>query len=176
MAERTLILVLTATPGEALHLLKSTLATQGLQLATYDEGKVYRLNSTGDQVSSSESEIRHILQTEGTASFQWWLDVNHDLYCHIHKSPQMTQIELGMEGADSREIDALRASFMQLWNDDTEAGMVRAFLFDPEGISEDVDWERFLCQSEPPENWPALGFPMELRALLGHLALERIED
>jgi hypothetical protein len=126
--------------------LEKTLRSAGLSITHPSTHLVTVLDSQGDQFSLSLDAFRRALGQDHGASFQWWLADDHDVYCRIREVGGISVIELGMEGCSPTEIQGIRRMLEDFFglSDESSVGLV----FDPQGVAEDYDWDRFFVHRE----------------------------
>lgn len=170
MAERTAFLYEIETSKDLLDSLCEDLAAVGLSLVHPRSGQVMILDPEGEQVPVSRQELREHIAQE--ASFQWWFAEDHDVYCRVRVARGVRIIELGMEGCNAAELAAIGGMLAQRFMRGASASI--GLVFDPEGVSEGYDWDRFFLDHESVDWRDAeIGFPEMIG--LSRSALERLE-
>ncbi|APR80435.1 Hypothetical protein A7982_05782 [Minicystis rosea] len=181
MAERSIFLYEVREGADWLGSLERDLGRAGLHLKPPGSDLVTPYDDEGERLSMSEEELRRWVDAGHDARFSFWFAADHDVYCRIRESDGVTVIALGMDGCSRAEMESLRAAMEHrfLSRRTTSAG----FVFDPDGVTEDYDWDRFFLAKErldlSVENLPeALGVT---RAELGRLvavpaAAEVVDD
>lgn len=165
MAERTALLYENRSAVESFDSLRRALGGLGIQLTYPGSEYVKMLDDEGGQVEGTLSELRDRLSTESCVSFQWWFDVDHDLYCRIRRQCSACAIELGMEGCCEGELNLLGKVLRKYFV--SGRGVSTGFVFDSQGVAEDYDWDRFFLRGELLD-WSSAGFVFP--AMLGLLS------
>ncbi|WP_437620547.1 hypothetical protein [Sorangium sp. So ce1151] len=167
MAERTALLYENRSSVESLDSLCQTLGRVGLQLAHPGSRRVVMLGSEGQQIEGTLKDLMGRLSAECDVSFQLWFEEGHDLYCRIRRQGSTGVVELGMEGCFEDELNVLGKALREYFvsSRDTSIG----FVFDPQGVAEDYDWDRFFLLGESLD-WASVGFA--LPTMLGFLNSE----
>ena len=151
MAERTARLYSQAPPRELLSDLGDRLGAAGLSLQHPESGKVFRISDEGDQLATTEEDLRAHLADLGDVSFSWWISADHDLYCRIRKCDKAAVVELGLEGCTAGELSVFQKLLRNWAASEANAGRLLGFVYDRDGVSEDCDWDQFFLESVPLE-------------------------
>ena len=146
MAERNALIYGRAWPMFPLVSLEETLRLAGLSIVHPPTQLVMALDSQGDQFSLSPDDLRHAVSQGNCVSFQWWFTDEHDVYCRIRGVGSVSVVELGMEGCGLAELRSIRSALEGRFgsSDESSVGLV----FDPQGVTEDYEWDRFFVHGE----------------------------
>lgn len=120
----------------------SDLLAIGLGFEDPRTGYVFEIDEEGDQVRTDEKTLKTRLETAiDSVQFQLWFREMEDLYFRVRFKGPCRIIEIGMEGSSRAERETLRGVFMQYCETVSQAGNAIGIIFDPEGWSEDYDWD-----------------------------------
>jgi hypothetical protein len=170
MAERTALLYQMETSENAIDSLSEDFAAVGLSLVHPRSGQVMLLDDEGEQVPASKEELRGRIAS--SVSFQWWFAEDHAVYCRIRVSRGVRIIELGLEGCHPAELAAIGGMLGRRFMRGTPKSI--GLVFDPEGVSEGYDWDRFFLDHESIDWRDAqIDFPEMIG--ISRPALERLE-
>jgi hypothetical protein len=174
MATRSAFIYANSQSAVSLPRLLAAVGRVGLTLEDPSSGKVLMLAWDGDQVAVGSSEIAGRIEHGEDTSFQMWFAKNHSLYVRAKASPDASVVELGMEGTSEQERITLRAALEAYFNALAGEGAAMGLIFDPIGLAEDYDWNRFFLMGETlnPAAFP-FGLPDPLvltRSLVGRVS------
>ena len=146
MAERSALIYGQAWPMFSLDALEKMLRLAGLSMVHPSTQLVTGLDRQGEQLSLSPDELRQAVGLGHGVSFQWWFADDHDVYCRIRGVEGISVVELGMEGCDLTELRRIRSALERGFglSDESSVGLV----FDPQGVTEDYEWDRFFVRGE----------------------------
>lgn len=146
MAERLAYLYELDTKKEYLFNLLHDLAHAGISLARPHGDQVFRIDSTGNQLQSSGSELQQQLSDERSTRFLMWMGEAQDIYCRIRAFSDVIVADFGLEGCDLAEIRRISSTIRRRFFD----GQTRSIgmVVDPVGISEDYDWDHFFLEGQ----------------------------
>lgn len=174
MAERNALIYGRAWSTFSLDSLEKTLRLAGLSMVHPSTQLVMALDNQGEQFSLSLDDLRHAIGQEHGVSFQWWFADDHDVYCRIRGVGNISVVELGMEGCDLTELRGVRNALEGQFGQSDESSM--GLVFDPQGVTEDYEWDRFFVRGEQLDTAAfSRGFPEVLGvrscdfARVGHL-------
>ncbi|MFE8604557.1 hypothetical protein [Archangium violaceum] len=158
MSERIALLYEVGSSGTLIDSMAEVLARAGLSLAHPESGQAVVLDQEGEQSLASAAELRRLLEETGTVRFQWWFAKDHDVYCRVRREGDLHVIELGLEGSNATERALVGEVLQERFKAGNEASV--GLVLDPEGVTEDYDWDRFFISREILD-WSAvdLGFP-----------------
>ena len=151
MAQRTARLYSSTDPIDLLSELSERLHAIGVNLQHPTSGKAFRISDEGDQLSTTEGELREFLSDLGDASFSWWISADHDLYCRIRKCDETAVAELGLEGCTAEELKTLQELLRSWAASQAASGRLVGFVYDRDGISVDCDWDQVFLEGVPLE-------------------------
>lgn len=118
----------------------------GLTLEHPTKGAVLMLNNEGDQISISQVELEARIRRGVDTSFQFWYSEDHDLFARVRRNLSIRIIEFGLEGTNEGERTALGGALRKYFDEQAEAGL--GLVFDPDGVIEDYDWDRFFIKGD----------------------------
>lgn len=95
----------------------------------------------------SVDEFWRRVETQPETRFLWYFGPEDRRYCRIRRVGEISIIEFALEGCSERDVDALRATLKKYFTEGTVDGI--GLVFDPNGSSEDCDWDRFFIHGEP---------------------------
>ncbi|WP_176973850.1 hypothetical protein [Myxococcus xanthus] len=138
--------------------LRNVLHCAGASLVHPQHGYIFVLDAEGDQVLSTEAALFQLLHEQGEVSFQWWLDAMPSVYCRVRAIGDVIVVEFGLEGLTSRERSLIGEALLEYVRSEREH--VVAFVYDPEGVTEDCDMDAHFVRGEILD-WrrPDVGFP-----------------
>jgi hypothetical protein len=116
----------------------------GLTLEHPTQRTVLALSDEGDQIPINREQLEAQIRRGLDTSFQFWFAADHDLYARIETQGDVRIIEFGLEGTAEAERNALREILVSDFYNRAGLGLV----FDPEGVTEEYDWDRFFVRGE----------------------------
>jgi hypothetical protein len=139
MAQRTASLYTTTKPDEVIALIVGELQPEGFTLTPTNAELVTMVDEAGEAVVTNWKDFDARLSTGLTTSFLWRRRDALSMYTRV-KHLEATVIDFGMEGLSASEIRGVASALRRLvLADPGSIGMV----FDPEGVTEDYDWDGF---------------------------------
>jgi len=162
MAERIALLYELGSAVDMLDSLERTLVPVGLRLTHPSSGRVVLLDDEGEPMEVAPEELRLRLLTERDVRFQWWFTGEHDVYCRVRQEGGIRIAALGMEGCSEAELEAIGTLLQDRFVSGGAASV--GLVFDPQGATEDYDWDRFFVQKE---ELPVSAVPDRLPEALG---------
>lgn len=159
--------------GFDVRILEEDFVRAGLGLPSPKSGNVVTRDQEGLANEISVDSFRDLIVTSDSVSFEWWFSESADLYCRIQRLEGTRKIKLGLEGTSSSErarvAMAMEKRFLR------ESNRSLGFVFDPEGWSEDYEWDSFFLNNESLD-WSAYGFGPPMTVGIRSSALDRLEN
>lgn len=152
MAQRTASLYSTTKPNQLVALIAGELQLEGLTLTPHNAELVALIDEAGETVGTNRRDFDARLSAGLTTRFRWRRGDALDMYTRV-KRLELTVIDFGMEGLSPSEIRGVASALRRLvLADPGSIGIV----FDPEGVTEDYDWDEFFLHqgrfdAEPPQ-------------------------
>jgi hypothetical protein len=137
MASRSIFIYL----GSALNFrdLREALEPLGYFLVHPSSGEVIQLTMKGSIVVDL-NVLEAAVANHMEVSFQFWLAECRDLYARIRTQGELKIIEFGLEGKSEHEREQLRQALSSFF---FGCGSGIGMVYDPEGLTEDFDWDEF---------------------------------
>jgi hypothetical protein len=144
MAERIACLYARLPSAQHLDELAASLRLLGVTLADPETRVVVAVDEEGEPAPVSEEDFRSGLASSPEARFLWRFGPDDRRYCRVRQEGDASIVEFGLEGYEEREVralrDALEAHFV------AHPGSALGFVFDPQGATEEVDWDGFFLR------------------------------
>src|SRR5688572_21979277 len=118
----------------------------GISLVKPGSDRVFILDNEGEQISTTEADMFDLLRKRNETQFQWWLAEDHDVYCRVRKTNDIIAVELGLEGLTGQEQALVKEALLACCR--RTAHLCLGFVFDPDGKTEEYDWDAFFVRGE----------------------------
>jgi len=155
-----------APATERLDELLSFLKRRGLSLAHPPTGRIIRLSKIGEQITSTEQDMRAQLAKSEELAFNFYIDSDStNVVCSIHKLDNAIVREgYSLDGKTEDESKFVINILLEFFREQLQRETEIAFVADQYAeLHQTFHWDDFILgdQDEPPE-WPlALGLPAD---------------
>lgn len=181
MSERKAFLFEEATKDFKLEALCRSAAQLGLTLERPKQGGVILLSQLGDDFVATRNDLSRSLQDGVDTPFLLWYSEFEDVFVRIRQNLGVRIIEFGLEGTEREERDALADALVDCFLRKAKAGVGLGMVYDPEGYSEDYNWDDFFVRGEDLRRDAFFGrfvllLSSSLKGRVRHLSWKPIDD
>ncbi|WP_284668052.1 hypothetical protein [Myxococcus sp. SDU36] len=146
MSERIVALYRFGVSEQVVTGLRGVLHRAGASLARPQDGRTFIIDAEGEQIPSPETSLLRLLREQREVAFQWWLGAQEDIYCRVRVMGEVIVVEFGLEGTSPQDRALVGEVLLEYVRNEREH--VIAFIYDPEGVTEDRDWDDHFVRGE----------------------------